>query len=269
MSLRSIHYKSIKASCSLLQGIFKCKELFLLHIRSLTPSRCFGTGSTLAISFYKIALLVILSIVLFSFNLGGDPEVSGRLFAQKPTAETFFDIGVQNSKNTEYSEAIDAFKHAIKLKPDYAEAYYNLGHVYYNLHRYTEAIDAYKEAVKVKPNYVEAYISLGIVSSMLSRYDEAIEALKKAVKINPKNAEAHYRLGNIYSELEKSEEAIEAFKQAVKIKPKFAEARYNLGVAYLELSKKALASARKEYKSLKRLNKDLASELRKLMQEKK
>ena len=142
-------------------------------------------------SVYNIILLAILSVVLSSSVLS----------AQEPTAKTFFDLGIEQSKNTEYSEAIDSFEHAIKLKPNYAEAYFNLGHVYFNLHRYTEAADAYKKAVEINPKYSEAYVTLGIVSSMLSRYDDAVEALEKAVKVSPKNADAYYRLGNIYIEI--------------------------------------------------------------------
>jgi len=47
---------------------------------------------------------------------------------RSPQQKPFFEIGVENARNVEYSEAIDAFKHAIKLNPDYAEAYFNLGH---------------------------------------------------------------------------------------------------------------------------------------------
>jgi len=104
-------------------------------------------------SIYKILLLAALLVILLSFNLD----------AQKPTAKTFFDLGIQHSRNAEYSEALDAFKHAIKLKPDYAEAYYNLGHIYFSLHRYTEAAEAYKQAVIIKPKYVEPYISFAII----------------------------------------------------------------------------------------------------------
>lgn len=153
-------------------------------------------------SIYKIILVAILPIVLFSFNLYAREE---------PTAKTFFDLGVQHIEKTEYSEAIDA----------------------------------YKKAVQIKPSYVEAYITLGMVSSMLSRYDEAIEAFKKAAKLKPNNAEVFYNLGNAYKEVEKHEEAIEAFKQAVKINPNFAEAHYNLGAAYLASGDKP--SAREEY----------------------
>ncbi|MBI4698921.1 MAG: tetratricopeptide repeat protein [Nitrospirae bacterium] len=189
------------------------------------------------------------------------------LYAQKPTARTFFDLGIQYSEKAEYSQAIDAFKQAIRLKPDYAEAHCNLGHALYGFHRYTEAADAYKKAVEIKPGYGEAYIGLGIVSSMLGRNDEAVEALKKAVKIYPKNAEVYYNLGNIYGELKKYRDAVEALAQAVRIRPEFAEAHYNLGMAHLKSGETNLA--RQEYNILKKLNPDLAEDLLDQIQQKK
>jgi tetratricopeptide (TPR) repeat protein len=101
---------------------------------------------------YRIVLLIAFSVILISLHT----------HAQEPTAKTFFDIGMQNNENAEYSEAIDAFKRAIELKSDYANAYYNLGHAYFNLHRYDEAHDAYKKAVKINPKFGDAYFSLGI-----------------------------------------------------------------------------------------------------------
>ena len=198
-----------------------------------------------------IALIVVLSVVLLPFTIN----------AQEPTAETFFEIGINNSENAEYSEAIDAFKHAVKLKPRYAKAYYQLGRAYFSLHRYSEAHEAYKNAVKHNSKYIDAYFSLGIISSMLGKDDEAITALKKVVRLSPRHAKAYFTLGNIYSELEKYEQAVDAYRKVVKLNSRDAAARYHLGVSYMQLRKQLLTSARKEYNALRKLDKDLAKDL--------
>lgn len=185
----------------------------------------------------------------------------GAVTSEDTDASEFFLQGVQNSQKMEYSEAIDAFQHAIKLNPKHSEAYYNLGHAYFKLHRYEESLQAYQKAAEIKPKYVDAHISIGIVAAMLSRYDEALSALKKAVKVKPDHAEAHNNLGNIYSEMGNHEQAMKSYEKAVKIKPDFAEAHFHLGMSYMEYRKQLLSSARKEYKALRKLNKDLAEEL--------
>jgi tetratricopeptide (TPR) repeat protein len=66
-------------------------------------------------------------------------------------------MGVAYDKLKEYQEAIDAYKEAIKIKPDDHKAYCNMGVAYDKLKEYQEAIDAYKEAIKIKPDYHKAY----------------------------------------------------------------------------------------------------------------
>jgi tetratricopeptide (TPR) repeat protein len=200
---------------------------------------------------HRILLAVFLTIALL-------PLTS---YAQKPTAKTFLEIGIINNQNAEYSEAIDAFKRAIELNPDYAAAYYHLGRAYFSLHRYDEAHNAFMNASKHNPKFADAHFSFAVVSYMLGNDREAINALKKALKIDPKHLNAHMKLGNIYLELEQYQGAANTYEKALKIKSKNAEARYNLGIAYLGLSKKYMSSARKQQNALKKLDKGFATDL--------
>ncbi len=125
--------------------------------------------------------------------------------------------------------------------------------------RYQESIDAFKQAVWIKPDYAEAHYNLGTVYSSLDRHQEAIEAYRQAIKIKPDYAEAHNNLGTVYSNLDRHQEAMEAYRQAIKIKPDYAEPHYNLGLAWLHLNNRN--SAAEEYKILENLNTELANKL--------
>jgi 2-polyprenyl-3-methyl-5-hydroxy-6-metoxy-1,4-benzoquinol methylase/tetratricopeptide (TPR) repeat protein len=59
--------------------------------------------------------------------------------------------------------AIDSYKQALKIKPDYAEAYYNIGAVQQDKGDLEAAIDSYKQALKIKPDFAEVYSNMGIV----------------------------------------------------------------------------------------------------------
>ena len=61
-------------------------------------------------------------------------------------------------------EAIDAYKKAISIKPDYAEAYSNMGVALRQKGALDEAIDAYKKQFHCKPHYAEAYNNMGVIS---------------------------------------------------------------------------------------------------------
>jgi tetratricopeptide (TPR) repeat protein len=200
---------------------------------------------------YKIFLAVILSAALLPVTA----------YVQKPTAKTFLDIGIINNQNAEYSEAIDEFKRAIELKPDYGLAYYHLGHAYFGLHRYDEAHNAFKNAAKYSPKHADSHYSLGMLASMLGNDSEAIDALNKAVKHNPKHLKAYSKLGDIYLDLEKYEDAIKTYEKILKIDSKSASARYHLGLAYIALSNKYISWARKQHDALKKIDKDFAKDL--------
>ncbi len=72
-------------------------------------------------------------------------------------------IGASNKGLGKLDEAIEAYKKAISLKPDYTEAYYNMGIALKNQGKLDEAIEAYNKAVSVKPDYAEAYYNMGNV----------------------------------------------------------------------------------------------------------
>ena len=57
-------------------------------------------------------------------------------------------------------EAIDYYKEAIRIRPDYAEAHSNLGNALFQKGEMKEAIDYYKEALKLKPDLVAAQKNL-------------------------------------------------------------------------------------------------------------
>ena len=53
--------------------------------------------------------------------------------------------------------SVAAFKKALAIKPDYAEAYYNMGNALKEQRKFEEAVEAYTKALSIKPDYTEAY----------------------------------------------------------------------------------------------------------------
>jgi tetratricopeptide (TPR) repeat protein len=174
-------------------------------------------------------------------------------------ANVWFYLGYCYDSLGRYEDSIEAYKQATRIKPDDALAHCNLGLAYGNLGRWQEAIEAYKQAIRIKPDYVEAHNNLGVAYGSLGRWQEAMEACKQAIRIKPDAAEAHNNLGVAYGNLGRYQDAIEAYKQAIKIKPDLAEAHCNLGLMYLVTGDKSLAL--EEYKILKTLDAELANKL--------
>ena len=81
--------------------------------------------------------------------------------------------------------AIEAYKKAISIKPDYAEAYYNMGNAFQEQGNLEEALEAYKEAVLIKPDYAEAYNNMGVTLKDQGNLEEALKSCNKAHELNP------------------------------------------------------------------------------------
>jgi len=174
-------------------------------------------------------------------------------------ALAYFQIGYCYSKLGFYKDAIEAFKQAIRIDPDDADARYNLGVAYSGLGLYREAIEAYKQAIRIDPDNTNAHDNLGVAYVQLGFYKDAIEAFKQAIRIDPDNTNAHGNLGVAYVHLGFYKDAIEAFKQAIRIDPDYANAHGGLGYAYFLIGDRN--SALNEYKILKELDIDLANVL--------
>ena len=52
-----------------------------------------------------------------------------------------------------------------------------------------EAIEAYKKALALKPDYAEAYSNMGVALKGQGKLEEAIEAFNRALSVEPENAD--------------------------------------------------------------------------------
>ena len=85
-------------------------------------------------------------------------------------------------------ENIDAFKQAIRINPDDAEAHYNLGIAYDESIMYGKAIDAYKQAIRINPDDVKAHSILGASYILLNDKASAIEQYKILERLDSESA---------------------------------------------------------------------------------
>ena len=171
-------------------------------------------------------------------------------------AEAYYNLGVVLRVKGDLEAAIDSYKQALKIKPDYAVVYNNMGNALKDKGDLETAIDSYKQALKIKPDFAEAYNNMGIALMDKGDLETAIDSYKQALKINPDYAKAYYNLGDVLGVKGDLEAAIDSYKQALKLKPDYAEAYYNLGDV---LKKKGdLEAAIDIYKQALKINPDYA-----------
>jgi tetratricopeptide (TPR) repeat protein len=84
----------------------------------------------------------------------------------------------------QFNEAIEEYKLAIALRPDYGRAYMGLGDCYYLLKDYDSAIGYFEKSISYKP-YAPTYRYLGDAYLQKGELNQAIEAYKKSVAMDP------------------------------------------------------------------------------------
>ena len=152
----------------------------------------------------------------------------------KPDAASYSNRGIAHDNLGQYQRAIEDYREAIRLKPDYAEAYNNRGAAYHNLGQKQRAIEDYNEAIRLKPYTAEAYNNRGAAYDNLGQKQRAIEDYNEAIRLKPDYVDAYYNRGLTYRELGQYKLAIEDYTETIRLKPDYAKAYAQRGFAYLK-----------------------------------
>ena len=187
-------------------------------------------------------------------------EASKKAVSLRPSAESYFNIGLASFYLKQYRDAADAYRQAIKLDPyNSADAYYALGLVYRDWGKADEEIQAYKQAIKLRPDYIVAYERLGSRYLRSKKFNEAIEVFRQLSTLKPGDAIAPNSMGEAYFELNRLNEAVESFRQSIRLKPDFGKAYYNLGRCLLAMGNRD--AALEQYTILTNIDPDWAEKL--------
>src|SRR5262249_61919435 len=106
----------------------------------------------------------------------------------------------------------------------------NVGVALQQERRLDEAIDHYRRAVALRPDYAAAYNNLGSALRARGRRDEAVASYTKALELRPDFAGAHYNMANLLVDEGKPAPAIDHFEQALRSEPASADVPHHLGI---------------------------------------
>jgi len=128
-------------------------------------------------------------------------------------------LGDMYGRHGDLEKAVEEFKRAIELKPNYADAYHNLGNTYLQQEKYDLAIEYYQKAAVLNPRLWQSHQNLAGIYFRQKKYDLAEASLKKAAAIFPNNSQLHYNLAITYLKLNKKAEAKKELEQTLKLSP--------------------------------------------------
>lgn len=124
--------------------------------------------------------------------------------------------------------ALGFLKRMAEAESDDAVFHARLALDLYKRGMHAEAVEEYRHALLIKPTYADLRNQLGITLVALSRNEEAEAEFSRAVQINPRYAEARLNHGLVLRRLGRSEDAINAFATVLDLDPDNTLAADNL-----------------------------------------
>lgn len=161
-----------------------------------------------------------------------------------------------------WTNALDMFRRAIELDPDYALAYAGMADVYSLMYLYysnsdeilVDAMVASKAALELDPDLAEAHSSRALAVSLNRNFEEAEREFDKAIELNPALYETYYYYGRTCHVQGKHHKARELFERAHEVDPDDYQALGLLVQSYHAIGdmEKELETARKTLRILER-----------------
>lgn len=159
-----------------------------------------------ATRFYAVAAVLRPNNFKVLLNYGAGLQISGR-----------------------FQEALDVWRKAEKLNPEYAEIHYDIGVALLSLGDKVGARNAFTKSIECRADFSKAHYNKAFVNQQLGNLTEAGEGYKKAVELDGKYCLNSLGLGTWRYRQGDVDGAIEDFKKAIELHPRFQEAYSSLG----------------------------------------
>nr|KAG5711679.1 hypothetical protein BaRGS_016861 [Batillaria attramentaria] len=144
-------------------------------------------------------------------------------------AEAYSNLGNVYKERGQLQEALENYRHAVRLKPDFIDGYINLAAALVAAGDMEQAVQAYVTALQYNPDLYCVRSDLGNLLKALGRLDEAKACYLKAIETCPNFAVAWSNLGCVFNAQGEIWLAIHHFEKAVALDPNFLDAYINLG----------------------------------------
>jgi predicted Zn-dependent protease len=107
------------------------------------------------------------------------------LTAQTPGQEQFDDVArrAQAALDSHPAEAIQLYKQALAIRPEWPEGWLYMGGALYQAARYAEATDALRKGLGLAPVFANGWALLGLSESQLDDPDQALNDIRKGEEL--------------------------------------------------------------------------------------
>ncbi len=160
-------------------------------------------------------------------------------FAQenpRPSLETQVAPGIEALKSGDLDTAEKVFSSALRHGTKHPLVYHNLGVIAQMRNRHLEAVQRFREALALQPDYGPSRLLLGASLLALGKKAEAVRELERAAKLMPDQPQARFQLAKAYEASENWLSAAHQLQRLVEIAPQEPEYAYQIGKIWMRLS---------------------------------
>ena len=146
----------------------------------------------------------------------------------------------------DYSEALAACRKALRLDAEHPYPWNVQGRVYWEMGRPTNAVESFRRALGLNPDFYPALANLGAVALAVGDSNSALQAYGRAIKIQPADASARFGLARAFNAAGDWSKAMDQLKEAIRINPRHVSALHELSELQLSAGQidDAIASAK-------------------------
>ena len=160
-------------------------------------------------------------------------EIAHGLLNQFPNSVIMLNIlGAAYAGLGDFSEAINSYKKAISIEPNYIDAHYNLAFALREEGKIEDAVSTFKKVISISPKHANAYNNLAVTLQKQGKLGEAVSAFKKAISIRPDYVEAYYNMASALEEQGQLEQAVISYRKSISLKPDYADAYFNMASTF-------------------------------------
>ena len=133
-----------------------------------------------------------------------------------------------------YDNAINCFRNAVNINPDFFEAHVQLGQTFHLLGD-TNAINYYNNALNINSDDELTLYNKALFFQSKLDWNNALESYALLHRISPFHSSGHYNIGFIHMELGLYDIATNNFSDAIYSNSEFYEAYYSRGICFENL----------------------------------
>jgi cytochrome c-type biogenesis protein CcmH/NrfG len=160
------------------------------------------------------------------------PAGKAPMAAQKEgeALQASFEKAVKAAQAGQFDEAEAAYKEVLAKNPGRPEVVWtNMGIMYTQKKDAAAAEEAFKKAIEIKPDFAEAYSSLANLLISSGKGPKAVEALTKPAADFPEDPKVQFAYAWTLFNTGQAQEAEAIFKKVATLDPQNAEVQYYLG----------------------------------------